>query len=523
MRDPISTPSPASRLALTDVSEEAARRLGIYCLIWLGLWSFALFMNNVLAPVLSPDRPIDDAWPIPGNPAAAIVIVASGALFLYTRRSDVPAQRLLDLGLVYEVALALGIGLVNQWTPNVTGLSWICVLVVLHPLVVPNTPGKTLLAAMVAASMDPLGLAVTAARGVEVPDLASLVWVWLPNYLCAALSVVPSRILGRLRQQVEDARELGSYRLGELIARGGMGEIYRARHRMLQRPAAIKLIRRDALYEHDIPIEALLKRFHREAQAAAALHSPHTIALYDFGTTRGGGFYYVMELLQGLDLESLVHRFGPVPADRARRFLMQACHSLAEAHAMGLVHRDIKPANLFVCRLGLEPDFLKVLDFGLVRALPEASLKSIVETDSTAPRGTPAYMAPETAMAFGADARSDLYSLGCVAYWLLTGSLLFQEETSMQMMMAHVNERPIPPSRRTEMEIPPELEAVVMACLEKNPDDRPASANDLARRLEECATEPRWTDERAVQWWRAHMPECAPPAATPPTISGATA
>jgi serine/threonine-protein kinase len=507
-------------LPLTEVSDDAARRLGIYCLIWLGLWSFGLFMNNVLAPLLSPDRPIDDAWPIPGNPAAAIVIVASAALFLFTRRSDVSAQTLLDLGLVYEVALALGIGLVNQWTPNVTGLSWICVLVVLHPLVVPNTSGKTLVAALVAASMDPLGLAITAARGVEVPELAALIWVWLPNYICAALSVVPSRILGRLRQQVEDARELGSYRLGELIARGGMGEIYRASHRMLQRPAAIKLIRRDTLYEKDVPIEALLRRFHREAQAAAALHSPHTIALYDFGSTRGGGFYYVMELLQGLDLESLVSRFGPLPADRARRFLLQTCHSLAEAHAMGLVHRDIKPANLFVCRLGLEPDFLKVLDFGLVRALPDANLKSIVETDSTAPRGTPAYMAPEIAMASGADARSDIYSLGCVAYWLLTGSLLFDEATPMRMMLAHVDEQPIPPSRRTEMKITSGLEAVVMACLEKKPDDRPASALELARRLEECATEPRWTDERAVQWWRAHMPECAPPTGPPPASPG---
>jgi serine/threonine-protein kinase len=500
-----------------DLIEAASGRLGVYSLIWAGLWTFGVIMNNVVGPALSPGAPLDDAWPIPGNPVAAGVIALSVGLYLYTRSRACDCQLSLDLGLAYQVVLAFALGLVQQWTPNDRGLSWICVLVLLHPMIVPNTPGKTLAAATIAASMDPVGLWITSLRGVETPHVLRIVWTYLPNYITALLAVVPSIIVAKLGRQVADARELGSYRPGELLATGGMGEIYRASHRMLRRPAAIKLIRRDRIERTGREsAEMLVRRFRREAEAAAALHSPHTIALYDFGTTHDGSFYYVMELLEGMDLESLVERFGPLPEGRVVHLLKQACQSLGEAHAVGLIHRDIKPANLYLCRLGLEPDFVKVLDFGLVKAPPGTEEADVKLTQADIAAGTPAYMAPELATGGEADTRSDLYSLGCVAYWLLTGRLLYDAATPIAMMMAHASGTPVPPSQRAELPISPALEALVLSCLAKDPADRPAHAEDLARRLDALDLEERWTRELAEQWWRTNLPALAFPRASQP-------
>jgi tRNA A-37 threonylcarbamoyl transferase component Bud32 len=351
-----------------DLARDASRRLGIVSLVYASVWALQVGFNNFIAPVLSPDRPLDDAFPYPANPVAAVIIVASLALFVHTRRAACDCEMSLNLGLAYEVLVAAGIGIVNQWTPNTVGLSWLCVLVVVHAVIVPHTPARTLLVAMIAASMDLVGLGIARARGLEMPPTPVIMWFVLPNYLCAAVAAVVSGVVTRLGREVRTARELGSYRLGDLLGRGGMGEVYLARHRFLARPAAIKLIRLDpAMTPSARQGDVLVRRFRREAEAAASLHSPHTIRLYDFGLTDDGTLYYVMELLTGLDLETMVQRFGPQPANRAVHFLRQACHSLAEAHAVGLIHRDIKPANLFACRVGLETDFIKVLDFGLVK------------------------------------------------------------------------------------------------------------------------------------------------------------
>jgi serine/threonine-protein kinase len=505
-----------------DLLEAASRRLGLAALVWAGLWAFSFFMNNVVGPVLSPGAPLDDAWPWPGNPVALAVIAVSLALFAYTRWHACDCQRSLDLGLVYEVLLAFAIGFVNQWTPNVQGLSWICVLVLVHPMIVPHTLGKTLAAALVAASMDPLGLAITGARGVPVPSAPVILWIYLPNYICALLAVVPARIIMRLGRQVRDARELGAYQLGERLGSGGMGEVYSARHRMLRRPAAVKVIRRGALGQRGgESAETLLRRFKREAEATASLNSPHTVAVYDFGVTKERDLYYVMELLRGLDLETLVDRFGPLRPGRVVHLLRQACHSLAEAHGAGLIHRDVKPGNLYACWFGLEADFLKVTDFGLVKSAPEVAHH---QTKLTAPgltTGTPAFMAPELAMNDHPDWRVDIYALGCVAYWLLTGHLVFEAETPMRMMVRHIDGTPVPPSLISEFDITPKFDELVLACLAKDRRQRPSDAQKLARELAKLDVGEPWTQESAARWWRTNVPEVAPSieAPVPPTPS----
>jgi len=327
-----------------------------------------------------------------------------------------------------------------------------------------------------------------------------------PSYLLLGVAVVISHVVTRLGRQVAKERELGSYRLGELLGRGGMGEVYQATHRMLARPAAIKLIHPEALASQDRKSAGLaVARFRREADAAAKLRSPHTVELYDFGQTEDGTLYFVMELLEGMDLESLVRREGPLPQKRVIHILREVCESLEEAHASGLVHRDIKPANIHVGRVGLRHDFVKVLDFGLVKSVMTPPGEDSMATAAGLTPGTPAYMAPEMAMGETVDGRADLYALGCVAYYLLTGKLVFEATTGLQLIAKHMQESPVPPSRRTELDVSPQLEQVVLACLAKRPEDRPQTATELDRMLAEIEIEP-WSEEEATHWWRMHQP-----------------
>jgi serine/threonine protein kinase len=250
--------------------------------------------------------------------------------------------------------------------------------------------------------------------------------------------------------------------------------------------------------------ELAVARFKREADAAAKLRSPHTVELYDFGETEDGTLYFVMELLEGMDLESLVRKEGPLPQERVIHILRQVCDSLEEAHASGLIHRDIKPANIHVGRVGLKHDFVKVLDFGLVKSVLPAGDDSMATAAGLTP-GTPAYLAPEMALGETCDGRADLYALGCVAYFLLTGQLVFQASNSLQMITKHIQETPLPPSQRTELEVAPELDQIVLTCLAKRPEDRPASATELDRMLASIQVEP-WSEEEATIWWRTHQP-----------------
>jgi serine/threonine-protein kinase len=227
-----------------------------------------------------------------------------------------------------------------------------------------------------------------------------------------------------------------------------------------------------------------------------------------------------MELLRGLDLHTLIEKYGPVPADRAAHLVIQACSSLEEAHRAGLVHRDIKPANLYICHYGLEYDFLKVLDFGIVKSTRDRQVATI-DTISEFTSGTPGFMAPEIAMgAKDVDGRADIYALGCVAYWLVTGRLVFEEETSIATLLAHAQKQPIPPSQRTEIPVPPAFERVIMACLEKDPNRRPQNSADLARTIFESGAHRTWTPESAERWWLLHLPEAS---GTPLQIESARA
>jgi len=230
------------------------------------------------------------------------------------------------------------------------------------------------------------------------------------------------------------------------------------------------------------------------------------VELFDFGMSADGAFYYVMELLDGLDADSLVRRFGPIPPERAIHVLRQVCHSLSEAQACGLVHRDIKPANIFLCRYGEEYDFVKVLDFGIVGAVHHSTDASSVHTQEGAVQGTPAFMAPEQAMGTDVDGRADIYATGCVAYWLLTGEFVFTAETPMGLILQHAQASPVPPSARTDAPIPGALDDLVLSCLAKDPTDRPPSARELALRLAGADCGSTWTQNRAREWWDTHQP-----------------
>jgi eukaryotic-like serine/threonine-protein kinase len=497
-----------------DLLQEATQRLGILALVWAGLFAFGILMNDVLAPLL--DLHMDDLipWGRPGDVVASVSIGVSLWLWWHTRRRNCQPRQALDIALGYQVFLALGMGILNQWEPHrvMAGrLSWLCVVILLFPMIAPNTPRKTLIASLIVASMDPLGLLVAKARGLATPGFTVLIWNYLPNYVCALIAVIPSKIMVRIGRHVQRARELGSYRLVHLIGRGGMGEVWHATHRMLARPAAIKLIKPEILgTRNEKETSAVVQRFRREAEAASGLQSPHTIRLYDFGETRAGIFYFVMELLDGLDLETLVRRHGPLPPERVVYLLRQACDSLGEAHDRGLIHRDVKPANIYLCRLGREYDFVKVLDFGLVKYDHDESLLETMKGAADLTTGTPAYMAPEMASGDSVDRRADLYALGCVAYWLLTGELVFSAESPLKMLIQHIQAVPVPPGIRSGRPVPPELERVIMRCLEKDPASRPSTADELLADLERVELEGTWDQALARTWWEEHLAAAEP-------------
>ncbi len=324
----------------------------------------------------------------------------------------------------------------------------------------------------------------------------------------AALAVYGSSLLNGLRTELHEARKLGQYQLGEKLGEGGMGEVYLAEHRFLKRPCALKLIKPDV---NTIPIA--LARFEREVQAAALLSHPNTVEIFDYGHTDDGTFFYVMEYLPGLTVSDLVRQSGPMPPGRVIYVMRQVCGALAEAHRYGLVHRDLKPANILVAILGGKCDFAKVLDFGLVKltATPGAPQLTADYTVS----GTPQYMSPEQATATaGVDGRADIYSLGAVLYFMLTGRPPFEGTNPAELMIAHARDPVVPPSRHRP-EIPADLEAVVLRCLAKKPDDRYLDARALAAALAACACAGDWNDERADQWWidraTSHIQEASGP------------
>jgi hypothetical protein len=498
----------ASRELPADLLQGASRRLGVLALLGAALWVVGSGLDHLAMREMSHGGPGWAQWSVPDGIAAASVLL-SLALYFYTRRSGRQAGRVLDLGLGYMVLTALALGLVNHWSPVPSDwpvrpeISWVGAVVLMFAAIVPSAPVKTLMAGLFAASMNPVSMLIARARGSwEFGPATNALLMHYPDYILVGVAVVISHVVTKLGREVTRAREMGSYQLGDLLGRGGMGEVYRANHRMLARPAAIKLIRSERVGGGSgEAAQQSVQRFRREAEVAASLRSPHTVEIYDFGVTADHTLYLVMELLDGIDLESLARQYGPIPAARVVHVLRQVCESLEEAHACGLVHRDIKPANIHLGRVGLRYDFVKVLDFGLVKAMTESGGVESLATADGLVLGTPAYMAPELALGETVDGRADLYALGCVAYYLLTGRVIFEGEKAFQVIAKHLHSAPIPPSELVEIALPPALEELVLACVAKRPDDRPRSATELARSLGAIDIEP-WSQAQAGEWWR---------------------
>lgn len=441
-----------------------------------------------------------------------------GLLWLFATRRKISVVALATLDAFCVIAGCTFLALMTWDDPGqiLQALLAVTVTIMLRAILVPSRPPRTMLVS--AASFVPTIIVCIVHHHPTdfVPGfsptyqklhlvLNTVAW----SVLGTTLATVTSRVTYGLRRQVAEVSELGQYILEEKIGAGGMGEVWRARHRLLIRPAAIKLIRSRALGAMSNDPELLMRRFEREARATAALKSPHTVQLYDFGATEDGSLYYVMELLEGLDLDTLVRRHGPLPAERAIYILRQVCASLSDAHANGLVHRDIKPANIVISRVGATYDFVKVLDFGLVKlgGAQRTDDDAVKLTADGSTSGTPGFMAPEVVLgAAESDHRVDLYSLGCVAYWLLTGKLVFEGDNAMQVMVSHARTPAPRPSLRVELPIPTLLEDLVMECLEKEPGSRPSSAEIMRERLGIVPVTEPWTAERAGHWWETHRP-----------------
>jgi serine/threonine-protein kinase len=496
----------------TDLISQSAYRLRTLA----SLYAFVFFMADFFPQLINPEaRAMLVSHMAMWLPGTVSILMALAVAFVSCSKV-ISLHTAMVIGLAFEVVGSYGIALaefqplglqkVNVWF----GLSWVSVWTMLFTVVVPTAPKRALVAALLSVSAVPV---VVTLMGVEVtaPGVGSpLFFVFiLPYLLVVLMAYVGSHIIYGLGREVSRARELGSYVLVEKLGQGGMGEVWRAKHRLLARPAAIKLIRPALTAGKEGVLAAeLRRRFELEAQTISRLRSPHTVNLYDFGVAEDGAFYYVMELLDGLDADSMVRRDGPMPPERVIAILRQICHSLSEAEANSLVHRDIKPSNIFLCRYGEDFDFVKVLDFGIVKVADDtADTRLSLVTSDNLVRGTPAFIAPEQALGSPTiDGRADIYSLGCVAYWLLTGEQVFTAETQMGLLIHHAHTPPPPMSQRTDRPIPPALEAIVMSCLAKDPAQRPQTARELSNHLASLSLPQEWTPERAREWWEVSGP-----------------
>jgi len=339
--------------------------------------------------------------------------------------------------------------------------------------------------------IDMIGFPAVAQTPHALEHLRTMALMMLVGY---GSGVYGTHMIGTLRRQAYEARQLGQYRLRHLIGAGGMGEVYLAEHQLLKRPCAIKIIRPS---KADDP--KVLARFEREVRATAGLSHWNTVEIFDYGRTEDGTFYYVMEYLPGFSLSELVERYGSLPAARVIYLLRQTCDALREAHAAGLIHRDIKPGNIFAAQRGGVYDVAKLLDFGLAKPLlPDESLQLTQEGAIT---GSPLYMSPEQALGEAEpDARGDIYSLGAVAYFLLTGQPPFDGDKPMKVLLAHARDE-APPLSQLRSDIPADLELVVLRCLAKRPEDRYQSVQSLSEALADCSAAADWSREHAARWW----------------------
>lgn len=487
------TEEEAARFYAERVSD-FARTIGV---VFGGIYLLGLIASPFLFPNLF--------WTIHTHPAKIfnllLAAVALGVAWL-ARRPAIPAWAVSAFDVGLPLSLSVSLAFVAPTVPAEMAAYFLplllsTIVLVVRAAMVPSPEQRTFLVGMAT-----LPGVVHAGYSISVHGGGPVI---MPLYIviggAAALGVAVafvttnvSRVIYGLHRQVATARRLGQYVLGELVGEGGMGAVYRAQHALLRRPTAVKLL----LPERAGPEN--LARFEREVQLTARLTHPNTVAVYDYGRTPEGVFYYAMEYLDGLSLEELVRRYGPQPAGRVIHILLQAAGALSEAHALGLIHRDIKPANMILCERGGTPDTVKLLDFGLVKSLVPSQNPELTQTNAIT--GTPLYLAPESISdPASIDARVDLYALGAVGYYLLTGRPIFEGRSVLEICGHHLHTRPERPSERLGEPVLPELEALLLHCLEKSRDARPASVLEVQQVLEQCQKLVPWTSADARPFW----------------------
>lgn len=479
-------------------------RIGLWAL-WVGVLSSAFYLVNVITwPLVElPGYRLSDVLMHTGPLLHLVVSLLFLGVWAVTRRVrlTLPALRALELAALWSGCsgfAAMGMHAVDMAGSTggilalYAGLLASSNAVIARAIAVPSTPARTLWASVVA--LTPV--VVTGAMASRDAALTLTMANWCA--VAIAIATVGSRVIFGLRTEAARVRRLGQYTLDRKLGAGGMGVVYLAHHAMLRRPTAIKLLPPERAGE------ANLVRFEREVQLTAQLSHPNTVAIYDYGRTPDGIFYYAMELLEGIDLEDLVRQYGPQPPGRVIHIVRQICGALAEAHGRGLLHRDIKPPNIILTERGGEPDVAKIVDFGLVKPFATDTASATMSA-SIVLAGTPLYMPPEAiTRPDSVDPRSDLYSLGAVAYFMLVGQPVFDATTMGEALAHHLSTPPQPPSARVPG-VPPDLDAVVLQCLAKSPDARPPDARALSALLAQCAAADSWTPEHAAAFWRDHV------------------
>ena len=465
----------------------------------LMFWSFAALIAFIRLmyeryPEIEPTQNAWIMWMAVGGLVILAVIWRGGLA-----RKELSLSSLRSIDTFYAVGTGVTFGAAAYLSSDLQVAPLSCLLyasfmVLLRAIVVPSTGRRT--AIVGTATFLPIVIASVAIAVLDsqpLPGPAYVAGALLVGTVVVMLATVGSRIIYGLRQKVSAAMQLGQYTLLHKIGEGGMGAVYRARHAMLRRPTAVKLVQ-----PSKVDAETL-NRFEREVQHMSQLSHPNTVAVYDYGRSPDGVFYYAMEYLDGLNLESLVTRYGAQPFDRTASILVQVAGALAEAHRSDLIHRDIKPANIILCERGGVVDFVKVVDFGLVKEITgdsgtSSTTKSIL--------GTPAYVAPEAVTDPELVGTAvDLYALGAVGYFLLTGRKVFEGKTPVEVCIQHVTGTPVPPSRARGTPIPEALEALILELLAKTPGTRP-TAVELAKRLRAMPLAGDWTEDDAEAWWR---------------------
>jgi hypothetical protein len=457
--------------------------------------SLAFNLVGIGLDLLGGERTLVEALSADDNLAPLAVTALLFALWRLPRRLPPLAVVVVDVTFLPVVAglLTWAASLIDITPPVPLATLGMVFASLARAVLVPSTPRRTLAttAGACVPTLSGAWLLLESAGPLQTPQMALTV-LW--HMGAVLLATVTSSVIYGLRKEVSLAQRLGQYTLLHKIGEGAMGEVYLARHALLRRPTAVKLL---VGGRHDM---AQVERFEREVQQTSLLTHPNTISIYDYGHTPDGIFYYAMEYLDGLTLEELLEHDGPQPPGRVAWLLAAIADALSEAHGVGLIHRDVKPANVFVCERGGHSDVVKVVDFGLVKVLASGD-QTVTATNLLI--GTPLYMSPESIERPAAiDARSDLYALGCVAYHLLTGTPPFTGRNVIEVCAAHLHSAPLPPSERLCKPLPPELEALVLRCMAKDPAERPASAAALRERLSALDVMKSWSERDAVEWWQ---------------------